>query len=1029
MKTKKLRFIFLALALCFCSLAAAVGFSGVRANVASAADVSYEFSEVYPVGYMLDFSRGVKINVGKNEYDVTDVYVVFPDETAHSGDLVVLTMAGEYEVVFSCKVSGEFVSVRKKFRATGDLISFENGKSTVSYGEMNNNWADAYKNGLKLSLGESDTMIYGRPIDLYKNTITDIITMNVLQRDVVADVGQMVLRLTDVYDPSVYIEIIYKSDPAANVNFLRASANGGSSIGLNTGSAGEGVTVRGQKLVKDRNGTSVAANWYEGKTEEAKKYGPTWNNFTIYLDNTIPEKPLLSVRQTNEYNRTNPAINKMVAEFNNTDLFSYEFGGFTTGEVWLTLSASSFGNGVTSAPIEIGAIAGEFGEDLNISDYEDVTPPTILLDLPEDGVKIYAGCSLKVPVPVVYDASGVIGGAAECVVRYKADSSAPRTISVKAGEFVPDKLGDYSIFYTATDRNGNVAQKRINLYASAVAKDGKLGVDLEYMPAGSHKAGDALTFEGVSAYSLNGEANIEIRVTSPDGTVEKVSRRDDYILRQVGRYKIEYICSDIIYNCVYTDEFDASDAGQYGFDAQKIIMPEYVIKGAKYSFDHVNLVKYTAGGNLAAEYDAYMISDGGSPVKCDPSETQITANNTVKFRLVAKNDASKIIESDELKVVDVNYTVKNNLEFAKYFVGGFDGAKSEGNAYTAFSYSGEGMAAVDFVNPLVTKYFSITFEIPDGTTNYSVTLKLRGYSSRGESVELKLGEDESGSYCEIDGNKTRIDGKLSGAATEVRYYADGTDTFFYVVSSNGIDERIRSAKAVPDTTCLFGMSFDNVNAFNVYQVCNQSFSSINNFDDKTDPYIVAEQAEPVAAYGSKFTTCIPVYGDVLSPSASKKCTLTVYYGEDIYSYGGTEFLNVPADRIYEIAFDKYGDYVFVYTFTDGKGMYATAPFAVNVLDNVAPVITVRGKTEIKAKVGETVKVPEYSVSDNYSGKDEITVSVIVYDERGMLVTAARIDKNNDGSYAFKKAGKYTVYLYCVDAVGNMTYAPYTVTVQ
>ena len=246
MKTKKLRFIFLALALCFCSLAAAVGFSGVRANVASAADVSYEFSEVYPVGYMLDFSRGVKINVGKNEYDVTDVYVVFPDETAHSGDLVVLTMAGEYEVVFSCKVSGEFVSVRKKFRATGDLISFENGKSTVSYGEMNNNWADAYKNGLKLSLGESDTMIYGRPIDLYKNTITDIITMNVLQKDVVADVGQMVLRLTDVYDPSVYIEIIYKSDPAANVHFLRASANGGSSIGLTTGSAGEGVTVRAQ---------------------------------------------------------------------------------------------------------------------------------------------------------------------------------------------------------------------------------------------------------------------------------------------------------------------------------------------------------------------------------------------------------------------------------------------------------------------------------------------------------------------------------------------------------------------------------------------------------------------------------------------------------------------------------------------------------------------------------------------------------------------------------------------------------------
>lgn len=1029
MKVKKFRLIIFVLAFCLCTLAAGIFLSNSRVAEAKA-DVNIELAEKYSVGEMLEFSDDLKIKVDSKEYEVTKVYVVFPDGTAHSSKSVVLSMAGKYEAVFESSVGGKLVSARKSFRAVNDMFSFENDNSVLSYEELNNNWAEAYKNGLKISLAESDTLKYARPINLYKNDVTDIIAMNILQRDVVADVGQMVIRLTDVYDPSVYIEIMYKSDPAANVNVLRASANGGSSIGLNTGSAGDGVTVRGRKLVKDRNGTSVAGNWYENKTEEAKKYGPTWNNFTIYFDNTIPEKPCISVRQTNEYNKTNPAIDKYVAEFNNSDLFSYEFKGFTTGEVLLTLSASSYGNGTTYAPIEIGYIAGEYGESLNVFEYEDVTPPTISLNLPENGVKIYAGCSLKVPVPAVYDASGVKGGAADYSVWFKLDSSAPRRVSVENGEFIPGRVGDYSIIYTATDLNGNVSEKRINLYAVSVAKDGKLGIDLNYNAVGACNAGDVLSFGEVSAVSLNGEAKVEIRITTPAGDIEIANPSEDYILRSVGKYKIDYVCSDIIYSCVYTEEFTATDAGQYGFDAKKIIMPEYVIKGASYSFDNVNLVKYTAGGNLAAEYDAYMISDGGSPVKCDASQVVIAADSTVRFRLVAKNDATKMIESDELKVVDVNYTVKNDLKFAKYFVGGFDGSKAEGKPYTVFNRNGEENSSLEFINPLVTEYFSFSFEIPDGTANYSLTLKLRGYNDRENVVKFKLGDDADGGYLEADGNVTRISGRLSGSSTEVRYSAENNETFIYVVNSNGVDARIRLNKPLTDNLCLFGLETSGVNTFNVYQVCNQSFSSINNLDDKTNPYLVVENAEPVADFGSSFTTCVPVYGDVLTPTVAKNCTLTVYFGDDVYTAkDGTEFVKVHANKTYEITFDKYGEYIFVYSYTDGKGNSVTAPFAINVLDDVPPVITIDGQTNITANVGETVKPLEYTISDNCSDKENMIVSVIVYNARGMLVTASRIDGRTDGSYAFTKAGKYTVYLYCRDEAGNHAVATYTVTVR
>ena len=293
-----------------------------------------------------------------------------------------------------------------------------------------------------------------------------------------------------------------------------------------------------------------------------------------------------------------------------------------------------------------------------------------------------------------------------------------------------------------------------------------------------------------------------------------------------------------------------------------------------------------------------------------------------------------------------------------------------------------------------------------------------------------MGEDADGGYLEADGNVTRISGRLSGSSTEVRYSAENNETFIYVVNSNGVDARIRLNKPLTDNLCLFGLETSGVNTFNVYQVCNQSFSSINNLDDKTNPYLVVENAEPVADFGSSFTTCVPVYGDVLTPTVAKNCTLTVYFGDDVYTAkDGTEFVKVHANKTYEITFDNYGEYIFVYSYTDGKGNSVTAPFAINVLDDVPPVITIDGQTNITANVGETVKPLEYTISDNCSDKENMIVSVIVYNARGMLVTASRIDGRTDGSYAFTKAGKYTVYLYCRDEAGNHAVATYTVTVR
>lgn len=995
-----------------------------------AANVEAGLQETYRRGATLTIPQDAAISVNGEEYRANSVYLVYPGGNAFKGRTFELTECGRYKLVLENNEGSRLLSASAAFDVTDDLYVVGSGDSTVEYKDMNSWWAEKYADGLSVKLAEDDTLTYNRPINVYASDYINLISFNVLQADYDADVGKVNVRLTDVYDPLVYIDITYTNDASSQGSYVRASASGGLSIGINDKGNGSGVVISGVEgnLTKDPNGTSLLRNYKDLDPEKQ----PHWHNFTFALDTSSHTAVRVYAVQDHEHNIASAGTRKMiVAEFNNPDLFPYTFNGFTTGEVWLSVTASTFANGTVLAPIEITELGGLYGEDIRPAQYEDTTGPAITFDVPQTGINVYAGTPVSVPVASVFDASGVKNNRADVVVRYNKNSSNSQMISVdENGVFLPAKLGEYTVTYTAYDRCGNKTEEDVVLTATRIAADGQLGVGLSYPKFTDVKAGDILSFtENLQATSLNGEAEIVVLITDPDGKTSVVA--SSYIAEKDGEYTVEYICTDVIYRSVYSQTFFAEASGECNFTETDIPTPDYMIKGADYTLEAIELFRYVPGGRESAEYDAYMIRDGGAPVACNRARVTINADSTVQFRYVAKDDPTKFIQSRVIPVVDVEYSETPKAE--KYFVS--EGlATSVGNSNLEFT-SESGNGRLEFINPLLTSFFSVTFEMPVTVTNGCVTFLLTDYYDHAKTVGVTLGNDGNGAYYRMNGGRRTSfpTGDLLGNSTTLSYEEEDGEAYLRVTNVTGTF-RMKSELRLSSDNCLFAMELANANVFRLSAIGSQVFSSntalLPRFDSSPD--LALKSAEGVAEIGEYYESPVAIYGDVLSPVVDGNCKLTVYYNREVYTAtDGTRYENVRADLSYTLLLDRYGDYVFDYTFTDGKGNTSRVSHVVSVVDRVAPEISLKNNPSgpVNVKTNRKIKPRDYTATDNLTEESDLVVSVIVYDEKGMLVTASRIDGNNDGSFTLKRAGLYTVYLYCMDEAGNVAYVKYTVSAE
>ena len=105
------------------------------------------------------------------------------------------------------------------------------------------------------------------------------------------------------------------------------------------------------------------------------------------------------------------------------------------------------------------------------------------------------------------------------------------------------------------------------------------------------------------------------------------------------------------------------------------------------------------------------------------------------------------------------------------------------------------------------------------------------------------------------------------------------------------------------------------------------------------------------------------------------------------------------------------------------GNLAPVHFVYSVVDQVKPTLIVDGEVTATAKVGEEIKLPKATSTDNLSEK--LTVVVHVIAPNGQITEL----KATDAGFKAMKAGVYTVVYSVSDEEGNFDYKYYKITVE
>jgi len=1014
LKTKKAK-ILSVLLVGIIALCASVLFSGFKKDKnVYAAEVSVSgIRTEYLYKDTVNVPEKADMTINGESYESDSFYVVLPDGNRVSSSKLMLDCCGEYSIVYEKTVNGKRYSASKIFSVKKKIFELASGSESIEYGALNKQFgAMGYTDGLNVGLAEGDVFELNKPFNIFENNLEDLISFNCMQTEPVL-CNFITLRLTDCYDPSIYLDITYRRSERYYSTNIVAGTCGGKSVGLVQNEQGN-VKVGGKSFEIGKDGTTVYGN------------NPTngnYSNISYYLDTTDTNKIKIYVRIGAG------TSNALVSEINNDKAYQYSFGGFTDGNVFLSLRAQSL-VGVSEAPVQIAKFGDFSGKDFLTDEFynDDLSPIFYPNDFDKE-YKIAVGKEVSVPEVNANDDYG-IRGLADYVVTYEKNTSNASNISVKNGKFIPKRIGSYTIDYFAYDVYGNMSELSLNLYAVDAAG----GITAIRKHNADVSAGEKYSLSDiVKVTSLNEKIlNVKVIIETPVGeTILADSFSQVYFFDKVGTYSIKYEYSDIFYSGEITAEVNVVPNALPKFENDKLYTNKYYIKNAEYSLFNVKAWNYTPSGNEVVETKSYVSYDGGEYVEITDASFIITGLSTVKFKTACANNVSVYIESDERQIVDVGYDNENAVEITKYF-GGNMSAKIEDRVPVLTATSSD--AYFDFINPLVFSQFGFGFEIPttsDGRKQSvtSMTISLTDYFNADNKYEIEISGKNGRYVAAINGESYSLDSDWNGVKVPIK------------ISGGVLLIGTRNIEAVSKFTndlCFMSVSFGGAGSgfkIKISEICNQSLTTISSASTKVSdgaaPYVYAKLPEEVGSLGQEIIVGKPYATDVLSPSSYEKLSVTVLksgaHGDEPAKDVNGRRLSGITDFESEIKLilDDYGEYTIIYNYADGRGNGRGSSLLyriVTVVDIEAPVLVLKneGKT-IDVKAGEAFR-PEFEATDNFTDRSDLLVYYIVKDSNENFVEVTTSD------IVIYKEGTYTVIVYVVDEAYNSVSKSYYVKV-
>ncbi len=943
-----------------------------------------------------------------------EISVIKPSGERVRSAKVKLTEGGLYKAEYKALFGGKAKTVEKLFTVNIPLFSKTSAKTSWEYGVDDSNYQTG-KEGVKVRLEKGDTLIYNDIIDL-KRSNGQIIDFFLLPEDGAGtkDLKRVVITLTDLYDPKVTLTIILQC----------ANDHGGSDKWWFDWTY---VLAGGQNQTP----TGVEG---KGTPNEKKWVGGDWGSVVPYsFYGTRSKGGGASVVGTESlniiYNEDENAVyvgNTEIINLGDLTYFEDPWMGFKTGEVKMSITGDGYARG--SANIMITRIGIN---NLKNKFFTDDVAPEITLDFEdydENNLPV-AGKGLSYPVFSAKASDKVFGEVdVKTTVYYNYESQQRYQIDIQNGRFATDVTGYYTIEYLAYDGFKNEGKKLVTIYCGATSP--------------------ALTIEAVGGYETSGGTGAmifpaEIQYTGGTGVVKTYATATpqsggEFVIdggfrpEEAGVYKIQLYAVDMLGKTV-TFEYDLTiSINSKPVFIEEPILPRFFLEGYKYALPTIPAYDYSSGVEREQIETTIAIKDGkeGGQVRdLDSNVTDFVADAdgyaTVIYK--ATGAAGSNTAEYKIKVIDAWRDIsKYSIDMKQYFYG-------ENIVVTDSSESVNVSSAVDtsytFVNPVIAHRFETRFSIIDGRFD---CLQLVLEDSKDPTVRFTI---------EIDNAQGQIENaplRINGVALRYRPWAgfDGESDFYFVYDEvNKILKDDASLKQV--VTNADGSAFEGFPSGLVYVTVNTigvnggAELAWKNYGgqilSESDYDTIAPSIKLSADYASKYSinTVAEIYSavaaDVLSPEVYTSMTVRDPNGKIVTDVDGLKLENVPFDRSYFINLEMYGSYSVKYSAMDWMEREQDYSFALLVVDDQAPEITVAKEIKTEVKQGRKIEIAKATATDNVDG--DVSVYIYLVDPSGIIskVTAGQ-------KVQLTVKGEYELRYLAIDKFGNLNILYYNITV-
>ncbi|HIX09029.1 MAG TPA: hypothetical protein H9683_02475 [Firmicutes bacterium] len=1000
---------------CACSAEPPARTTSVRLSIPENA----ERKEYYLVGETFTVPTGATISDGSGEY-AADVVLRDPYGRGYVGETV-LSEAGKYVLEYKAFNSdGALLCMKESFPCYERL--YETGmRSSASFG-TNEQYPDAPA-GIQLSLAPGDTFTFNKVIDLSDDQKGESVLKFFTAPETLftADARNIVVTFTDKYDPDNKVTVRVKKVTAAEegarwaevYSYVTANAEGQAAVGLESNANGE-TLWNGSRYILHKNdayGASVPFSIPGGYAGE----GMTVGKETFELSWDYAERQIYSNG------------GRIVTDLDETAFVSNPWKGFTTGEVWLSVTANNYLTG--SCNLVITEIDGN---DLTENVFIEDVAPVISLDLAGYDADTLPRAITGQPYPLFDASAGDIYEGETAVVTevwYRYGTSAAYRLPVSDGTFTPLRDGEYTVVYRSADRAGNCAEEILRI----VSVSDRNPVSIALSGGDSRgKAGERVSVPAAELSGGSGNYSVDVKAVYKEdpSIVYEIGEDGTFVPLHAGTYVIVYAYRDYIGGgtAEYTLEVDGADRP---YLAQEVSMPRWLIRGAFYSLPQ--MIGYTFPKGVPAETvcDVLVKQDDEAAVIVHGGFT-VTARERVAVTYRLSENGKTASRTYTVPVADVGFG-GNELDMRKYFLGDF---VCEGSLDYLLFYTDRGdaqEAELSFINRLLAAEFSLSL-LPDSTRcGYDyLDVFLTDSEHAAECLLLRYVRKEDGSAgLQINGRGEIYDvGK--------RFVQNEGDAFNVSYRQSDLSVGVTSDRRVTVTETAEGKAFAGFPSGYVYlsirlgslsldgstsagvrvmSVNNQTMSLVKG--DYIAPQITANSVR--GDYGAGETAVLPAtyIADVLSPDCKATMRVTAPDGSVVTAEDGTVLDGCAYDREYVISLDQYGSYTVSYEASDGKNT-ATYTYLITAVDREPPVIRAEdgGYT---ASLGETVRIADVTATDDSGG--DITVLRYLSTPSGKMLLM-------DGANAFvaAEAGIYVVWCYAQDAAGNVSVLQYEIVV-